>query len=76
MNIVSISVYLIRSRQIIATSHDLGPQKVAKEGKSPYFRNSQRLVKYYNLARLNATGTHFGDIKQCKCIVILMDLTC
>ena len=26
------------SGQIIATSHDLGPQKVAKEGKSPYFR--------------------------------------
>ena len=24
--------------QIIATSHDLGPQTVAKEGKSPYFR--------------------------------------
>ena len=23
--------------KIIATSHDLGPQKVAKEGKSPYF---------------------------------------
>ncbi len=22
---------------IIATSHDLGPQKVAEEGKSPYF---------------------------------------
>ena len=73
MNIVSISEYLIRSRQIIATSHDLGPQKVAKEGTSPYFKNSQGLVKYYNLARLNAT--HFGDIKQCKCIVILMDLT-
>ena len=27
--------------QIIATSHDLGPQKVAKEGKSPYFREIQ-----------------------------------
>ena len=26
------------SGQIIATSHDLGPQKVAKEGKSPNFR--------------------------------------
>ncbi len=24
--------------QIIATSHDRKPQKVAKEGKSPYFR--------------------------------------
>ena len=28
----------MESGQIIATSHDLGPQKVAKEGKSPYFR--------------------------------------
>ena len=26
------------SGQIIATSHDLGPQKVAQEGKSPYIR--------------------------------------
>ena len=26
------------SGQIIATSHDLGPQNLAKEGKSPYFR--------------------------------------
>ena len=31
------------SGQIIATSHDLGPQKVAKEG---------TWVKYFNLARL------------------------
>ncbi len=29
------------SGQILATSHDLGPQKVAKEGKSPYFREIQ-----------------------------------
>ena len=29
------------SGQIIATSHDLGPQKVAEEGKSPYFRKIQ-----------------------------------
>ena len=28
------------SGQIIATSHDLGHQKVAKEGKSPYFREN------------------------------------
>ncbi len=26
------------SGQIIATSHDLGPQKLAQEGKTPYFR--------------------------------------
>ena len=26
------------SGQILATSHDLDPQKVAKEGNSPYFR--------------------------------------
>ena len=25
--------------QIIAISHDMGPQKVAEEGKSPYFRD-------------------------------------
>ena len=37
------------SGQIIATSHDLGPQKVAEKGKSPYFREIQ--VKYYNLTR-------------------------
>ena len=29
------------SGKIIATSHDLGPQKVAKEGKSLYFRKIQ-----------------------------------
>ena len=29
------------SDQIIATSHDLGPQKEAKKGKSPYFRRVQ-----------------------------------
>ena len=26
------------SGRILGTSHDLGPQKVAEEGKSPYFR--------------------------------------
>ncbi len=29
---------LDESGQIIATSHNLGPQNVAEEGKSPYFR--------------------------------------
>ena len=33
------------SGQIIATSRDLGPQKVAEEGKSPYFKQKSRLVK-------------------------------
>ena len=34
--------------QIIATSHDLGPQKVAKEGKSPYIMKIWvgEIVKY------------------------------
>ncbi len=34
-------IYIYISGQIIATSHDLGPQKVAKGGKSPYFRKIQ-----------------------------------
>ena len=33
--------------QIIATSHDLGPQKVADEGKSPYFREIQVGDSFY-----------------------------
>ena len=52
-------VYIyISCGQIIATSHDLGPQKLAKwqgnpliSGKSLISRKS-RLVKYYNLARI------------------------
>ena len=36
--------------QIIATSHDLGPQNVAEEGKSDYFREIQ-VGEIYNLAR-------------------------
>ena len=39
------------SGQIIATSHDLGPQKVAKEGKSPYFRKIQVGEILFHLAR-------------------------
>ena len=35
------------SGQIIATSHDLGPQKVAEERKSPAISGNSRLVKYY-----------------------------
>ena len=34
----SFSTILDPSFQIIATSHDLGPQKVVEEGKSPCFR--------------------------------------
>ena len=29
----------IQVGQVIARSHDLGPQKVAEEGTSPYFRD-------------------------------------
>ena len=36
--------------QIIATSHDLGPQNLAEEGKAPDF--SEIYVKYYDLARI------------------------
>ena len=35
---VYIYIYVYISGQIIATSHDLGPQKVAEKGKFPYFR--------------------------------------
>ena len=34
----NIYIYRYISGQIIATSHDLGPQKVAEKGKFPYFR--------------------------------------
>ena len=34
-------IYQLIFGQNIATSHGLGPQKVAKEGKSPYFREIQ-----------------------------------
>ena len=40
----------------VVTSHDLGPQKVAKEAKFSYFRKKSRLVKYYNLARMSCTA--------------------
>ena len=40
------------SVQIIATSHDLGPQKVAgRKGNRTLISGKSRLVKYYNLAR-------------------------
>ena len=42
-------IYQFISGQIIATSHDLGPHKVAKQGKSPKISGKSRLVKYYNL---------------------------
>ena len=46
---------IIKSGQIIATSHDLGPQKVAfwKGNGTPAISGKSSLVKYYNLARLN-----------------------
>ena len=38
-----------KSVQIVATSHDLGPQKVAKEVKSAKVSGKSSLVKYYKL---------------------------
>ena len=46
----------MESGQIIATPHDLGPQKVGKKGNSPYFGETYRLVKYNNLARMEWSG--------------------
>ena len=43
--------HVILSGQIIATSHDLGPQKVAEEGKSLYFREIEVGEILFNLAR-------------------------
>ena len=42
----------IESGQIIATSHDLTP-KGGYMREIPLFQENVRLVKYYNLARLN-----------------------
>ena len=44
------------SGQIIATSHDLGPQKVAFRKGHPLISGKIRLVKYYNLARNSWSG--------------------
>ena len=41
------------SGQSIATSHDLGPQKVAFWKGNPFISEKSRLVKYDNLARLD-----------------------
>ena len=61
------------SGQIIATSHDLGPQKVAKEGK-PLDSGKSRLVKYYNFGQtyhlgldmilLGAVGPFVANLNQ------------
>ena len=40
----------IQAGQIIATSHEMGPQKVAEEGKSSAISGKSRLVKYYSIA--------------------------
>ncbi len=48
----------IKSGQIIATSTTIFFQKVAFWKGNPLISGKSRLVKYYNLARLN--GTHFG----------------
>ena len=50
------------SGQIIATSHDLGPQKVAFWKGNPLISGKSRLVKYYNLARTN--GLQFCVVEE------------
>ena len=61
----------ILSGQTIATSHDLGPQKVAKEGKSPANSGKSRLVKYFNLARyFGLRGASF-QLTSSACFKIL-----
>ena len=60
---LSLDVLPVRKKpcQIIATSHDLGPQKVAEEGKSPSFR------KYYNLARSLDFWPHLNRLRLKLC---------
>ena len=48
-----------QSVQIIATSYDLTVRKVADEGKSFYFRENSRLVKYYAVV---GWGSACGEI--------------
>ena len=53
---------LITSGQIIATSHEFSPPKGSGlEGRSPYFREIYRLVKYYNMARCMVKGVPNGS---------------
>ena len=49
------------SAQIIATSHDLSPQRLAQEG-NPLISGKSRLVKDYNLARM--IGGEFEGVCQ------------
>ena len=51
------------SGQIIATSHDLGPQKVAEKREIPFISGKPRLVKYYNLARYMDVSENSGTPK-------------
>ena len=51
------------SWQVVVTSHDLGPQKVAKEGKSLAISEKSSLVKYHNLASFMA----FGKVFKVRC---------
>ena len=48
------------SGQIIATSHDLGPQKVAKAGKSPYFREILYII-WPDASYFGSLSLHFGN---------------
>ena len=47
--IIADTCWIHGSGEIIATSHDLGPQNVAEEGKSPFFQKKSRLAKHYAL---------------------------
>ena len=55
----------LETGQIIATSHDLGPQKVAFWKGNPLISAKSRLVKYYNLARLVGPSSFFVQFGRC-----------
>ncbi len=57
----------ILSGQIIATSHDLGPQKAAEEGKYPYFREfhvAEILMTLVYAVKSGLTVFHTGLVSQ------------
>ena len=51
--------------QIIATSHDLGPQEVAFWKGIPLISGKSRLVKYYNLARFIEMSRNPETFSRC-----------
>ena len=54
------------SGQIIATSHDLGPQKVATEGKSPHFRE----ISLPQIVRQKNIYDKMVDIPTCSHVFV------